>query len=132
MNLSSQLKFCKRDPKWSHEKAYSLSYNPPPGVKATNVEHEPMGVTVHDVRPYKDSLSFDREGFQIVNLESKLEYEHFFDMTQVQNVFGEELREMLFRVLGAKGVSFTRRWYFSSIQVMVSTVHTCADTSTTS
>ncbi|KAL9104085.1 MAG: hypothetical protein Q9163_000937 [Psora crenata] len=106
MAVSSSLKFCKQDPRWSYEKAFSLSYNPPPGVEKSNVEHESVNLTLTDVRPHKDSLSLDREGFQIVDLESKLEYGDFYDKGQVQRVFAEELRGMLLNLLGAKGVFF--------------------------
>ncbi|EME81578.1 uncharacterized protein MYCFIDRAFT_121755, partial [Pseudocercospora fijiensis CIRAD86] len=102
--VHSTIKFCKRDPKWSHEKAFNLSYLPPPGTQKTNVDHEDIDVTIHDIRPRKDSLSLGREGFQILDLESKLEYEDFFDQEKVQSIFAVELREVLLKSLGASGV----------------------------
>ena len=106
MDVTSSLKFCIRDPKWMSEKAFSLSYNPPPGVQKSNVEHESVRVELSDVRPYQNSLSLDKEGFQIVDFESKLGYADFYDKDRVENVFAEELRSMLLELLGASGVYF--------------------------
>lgn len=69
-----------------------------------------MDVDLCDLRPHKDSLSLDREDFQIVYLESKLEYGDFFDRDQVQKVFAEEMRGMLLKLLGVKGIFSMRRW----------------------
>lgn len=106
MDVLAGLKFCKRDPKWSYEKAFSLSYNPPPGIDKSNVEHDSVEVILNDVRPFKNSLRLDREGFQIVDLKSKLGYQDFFDRDQVQKVFAEEVRDTLKKLLGADGIFF--------------------------
>lgn len=106
MDVLTGLKFCKRDPKWSYEKAFSLSYNPPLGIDKSNVEHESVEVMLNDVRPFKNSLRLDREGFQVVDLESKLSYREFFERDQVQEVFAEEVRNTLKKLLGADGIFF--------------------------
>lgn len=106
MDLIGKLKFAEQDPKWAEEKAFYLSYQPPPGSPDTNVVYEAVDLLIHDIRPFKDSLSITREGYQIVDLESKLNYEDFFDRNRVQDVFLPELRTVLMELFGARGIYF--------------------------
>jgi hypothetical protein len=106
MDIFGKIKFAKRDAKWSREKAFTLLYQPPPGHPKTNIEHEEVDVVIHDVRPYKELLNLDREGYQIIDLESKLQYEDFFNRDRVKDIFAVELRDVLLKLLGARGVYF--------------------------
>jgi hypothetical protein len=106
MDVAAKVKFAKRDPKQTEKTRFFYSYDPTPGEPVSNIEYEQVAIDIHDVRPRKDTLSLDREGFQILDLESKLQYQDFFDKDKVKEIFMEELRIALLKLLGARGLFF--------------------------
>jgi hypothetical protein len=62
------------------EKPRSLEYDPPPGVARTTAVYREHPVEIRDMRPLAQSLSLDREGFELLTVP-----------TRVQNFGNEDL-----------------------------------------
>ncbi|KAF2120272.1 hypothetical protein BDV96DRAFT_642114 [Lophiotrema nucula] len=102
--LEVTLTFVDRESVVPGEKLYGLDYEAPHGFPPKNFDTEGVQVTLHDIRPFKTKLSLDKEGFCILDLQSKMEYSDFFIRDKVQSIFAEELREAVRKLLGARGV----------------------------
>ena len=90
------------------EKPYALEYeSPESNIPRRNFVTAPVeDVEIHDIRPVKDSLSLDREGIVVAEMQTKMAYKDFFDETKITNVFAEELREYLLESLHARRIYF--------------------------
>ncbi len=106
LDVRASLTFIARDPKFASEKPYELGYISPDGLPLRNFELDKVDVTVHDLRPIKDSVLLDREGIAVVELRSKMAYEDYFDESKVKAVFAEEVRERLLSHLRARRLFF--------------------------
>lgn len=106
MDVSAEVRFAKRHPRQTNESGFFYSYDKSAVEPVKNIEYEDVEIQIHDVRPHKNTLSIEQEGFEILHLESKLEYQDFFDEEKVKAIFIEELRPKLLDLLGASGVFF--------------------------
>jgi hypothetical protein len=59
-------------------------------------------VTIADMRPFADDLSFDREGFELLTRPSRVT--DFYDDEQIEHVYYPEIEALLARELGASRV----------------------------
>lgn len=101
--LTANLLFVKPGSWPDTEKPYSLLYQPDDDLKLTNFEISDLRpVDIYDMRPKKDTLSIDREGFMFTDFKSKLNYEDYFDDEKLKSVFAPEVRDLLVGKLGAK------------------------------
>ncbi|KAF2133131.1 hypothetical protein P153DRAFT_353543 [Dothidotthia symphoricarpi CBS 119687] len=104
-DVLTDLIFLKPDPKYLHEKPYRLRYDPGGTIPRTNCEtHVQRNVTVHDIRGREAEYTLDRNGFQIVNLESELAPDEFHDRAKVKSVYYGELKQLLKHTFGANRV----------------------------
>ncbi len=67
-----------------------------------NLPIEPRAVTIEDVRPIREEVSLDREGFALVDGPTAVT--NFFDPAEVREVYMRELETLLTRVTGAAKV----------------------------
>lgn len=81
-----------------------MRYKPPVGLPRTNYEVEPHVVKVHNVRPLMQDLSLDRNGFEVLQLNSELEYADFSSPQKIKDVYMEEVKNLLTQRLNAKHV----------------------------
>jgi len=104
-DVLTDLVFLKRDSKFLTEKPYRLRYDPGGEIPRTNCETQVQtDVLVRDIRGSEAKYTLDRNGFQVLRLDSKLAPEEFHDRERVKDVYYEELRELLMQELGAKRV----------------------------
>lgn len=68
------------------------------------LELEPHAMDFTDVRPLCDALSFDREGFRLVNHTTTLRRADFRDQTVVENVYLQEMAALVAEHTGADRV----------------------------
>ena len=113
------LHFLARDPLYLTEKPYTIQFSPHGSVPQNNIKQEIVpNVLLHDIRPVKDALDFDRDGFMIVDLESKLHRDDFADPGKVIEVYLEEVKDMLKQHFGTANIAI--------IEYLVSRTNTCA------
>lgn len=87
------------------QRLYELLYIPTDGLPLINHQRvEISGIPIHDLRPQKNNLSLDEEGFIVSDMKSRLQYEDFQDEELLTNVFAEELRAHLLECLGARAL----------------------------
>jgi len=107
MNVRASLQFIAKDEKNKFEKPYTLEYATTDGVPASNFELETVdNIIIHDVRPIKNKLSLDHEGFTFVDFESQMAYEDYFHEEKLRSLFAQELRACLKKLLGASKIFF--------------------------
>lgn len=104
-DILTNLIFLKPDEKYQYEKPYRLRYDPGGTIPRTNCETQVQkDVLVHDIRGTESKYTLDRNGFQVLKVESRLTPEEFHDREKVKSVYYEELGQLLKRTFGAKRV----------------------------
>lgn len=104
-DVLTELIFLKRDEKYLHEKPYRLRYDPGDAIPRTNCKtHAQNNVLVRDIRGTVSEYTLNKNGFQVLKMESRLTPEEFHDRERVKSVYYEELKELLKRSFGARRV----------------------------
>lgn len=103
--LSSNLIYLERDDKHTQEKPYKLQYDPGDSLPRTNTVNKQHGpISIHDLRSLEKPMSFDKNGFCVVDLATHLEPEDFYDAQKVKNGYYPELQALLLDKFGAARV----------------------------
>lgn len=98
------LTFLERESWPSHERPYELLYKPSDGnfpVCNYNVVQVP-DVPIHDLRPLKNTLSLDREGFLVSDLNTTMQYDDYFDQEKLKMKYMPEIKAYLKKALGVR------------------------------
>ncbi|KAL8637913.1 MAG: hypothetical protein Q9226_009060, partial [Calogaya cf. arnoldii] len=98
------LTFFERGSWPSHQRPYELLFQPPDSdfpVCNYNVVRVP-NVPIHDLRPLKDTLSLDREGFLLADLNTRMDYENYFDQEKLKSIYMPEIKALLKERLGIR------------------------------
>lgn len=104
-DVLTDLIFLKHDKRHITEKPYRLRYDPGDSIPRTNCEtHVQKDVLIHDIRGSEDKYTLDRNGIQILKMESKLTPVDFHDRERVKEVYYAELEKLLKENFGAKRV----------------------------
>ncbi|KAJ4142058.1 hypothetical protein NW754_014848 [Fusarium falciforme] len=97
--------YLDRTPLYEVEKPYSMRYLPEEGIPQTNYKKVKYPLTARSMRrPDVGPFRLNECGFQLVNLDSKLSYDEFWDNKRVQEVYIEEVKDTLKKQLDAKHV----------------------------
>jgi hypothetical protein len=117
-DVLTDLIFLKRDSKFLTEKPYRLRYDPGGEFPRTNCETQVQtNVLVRDIRGSEVKYTLNRNGFQVLRMNSKLTPEEFHDRELVKGIYYEELSDLLKRELGAKRVEILEhgvgRYFFT-------------------
>ena len=102
-SIQSNAHFLKRDELYDVDKPYSLRFAPPEGFPSANIKLENHSIDIHDVRGSR-SLTFARDGFAVLDFNSKLTYEDYDDDKVVKNTFLLEVADALKKLLNAQHV----------------------------
>jgi hypothetical protein len=84
------------------DKPYSYTYEPPPGVPATNIGYEPHAVRVQSVRGAADQLSLDIQGVALARHRSAVR--DYWDEAQTLALGHPETAQLVKDVTGASRV----------------------------
>lgn len=84
------------------ERAYSLTYDPPPGTPRTNTTNQPHRVKLYDARPIAADISLDREGFELVEHHSATR--DFYDEDELRGIYYPEAEQLVRDATGASRV----------------------------
>lgn len=102
--FTTQVYFLKKLSLYETEKPYSLRFTPPEGFLRANVALEPHTIPIHDIRPSKDELSLENNGFAVMHLDTRMRYEDFDNEQMIKEVYLREVSETLQEYLGASQV----------------------------
>jgi hypothetical protein len=84
------------------EKPRSLEFEPPPGVPRTSAVYREYAVEIRDLRPLAETLSLDREGFQLLTVPSSVT--DFSDEDAIRGRYYAQTISLLQHVTGASRV----------------------------
>ncbi|KAL8731037.1 MAG: hypothetical protein Q9166_003688 [cf. Caloplaca sp. 2 TL-2023] len=108
-NIQSAIYFLKENPSYQDEKPYAFRFELGSAeIPQSNMEMqrvEPISIT--DIRGFERHYSLDVNGFEVLELDSHLEYKDFYDSDKVK-VYLAELEDLLKRHLGASKVKVFR------------------------
>lgn len=105
-DIKASLHFLDRNELYEHEKPYSIQYFPHGSIPQSNVrQHVANDVPIHDMRAQIVSLDFNRDGFVVRNLDSKLAKEDFAVPEKVIGVYLEEVKALLCDLLDTSNVA---------------------------
>ncbi|KAL9627329.1 MAG: hypothetical protein Q9164_007637, partial [Protoblastenia rupestris] len=96
--LESSIAFLERDAKHKVEKPYKLQYDPGSNSKIprSNVVSKHYGpIKLYDFRGLENPMTFDKNGFCVLNMESRLRPEEFYDEEKVKSTYYAELQALL-------------------------------------
>lgn len=100
-----EIKFVRPQSWPEEEKPYILTYLPNDDLSLSNFDYDDIHkVQIRDMRPIKEQLSLDREGFEVADFESSLAYNEYFDEEKLRTVFASELRAYLTATYGLSAV----------------------------
>jgi hypothetical protein len=94
--------FLRKEDRYKTEKPYSLRFVPPEGFPRSNIlleKHEDM--SIEDVRPTVDELSFEEHGFKILPINTPMNYGDFDDEQKIIDVYLREVANSVRDALGA-------------------------------
>ncbi|KAI1425309.1 hypothetical protein F5Y12DRAFT_784740 [Xylaria sp. FL1777] len=87
------------------EKPYTMRYQPDENIPQTNFVKVKCPIRVKSMRDSSDGpFKLDECGFQLIQLQSQLSYEEFWDNEKVQSTYVQEVKNALKAELGAKYV----------------------------
>jgi hypothetical protein len=98
------INFIQQDELYLEEKPYLLTYEAPQDFPRTNIKLGERVVAVEDVRGRENEFTINKNGFTIMQVNTKLSYEDFNDDALVKQVYLKEVAEALKSFLGASRV----------------------------
>ncbi|KAH6675314.1 hypothetical protein F5X68DRAFT_278382, partial [Plectosphaerella plurivora] len=102
--LSGRMFFLARDPKYQHEKPYTLRYTPAPsdGFQQTNIDKTIHEIRFRDLREHTH-LVYNECGFVVTPCSSLMDVPDYDDPAKIETVHAAEVAEAVCKALGAKG-----------------------------
>ncbi|CZT10390.1 uncharacterized protein RAG0_14881 [Rhynchosporium agropyri] len=101
--VESSMYFLARDKFFEVEKPYSLRYPPDEGLPQSNIKRETVKVAIRNMRK-GEPHSLERNGFQVIHIQSAMDYVDFADDELIKTVYLPELQTALLQELGGKHV----------------------------
>jgi hypothetical protein len=103
--IETSMHFLQRSDLYSTVKPYSLRFEPPEGFERSNIKLERReDLKIEDARPVIHNFSLDKQGFKIVNMDSKMTYEDFEDDAKIVDIYLSEIVDTLQKLFGASHV----------------------------
>ena len=84
------------------EKPVNYTYEPPPGIPQYNGTFKPHSLRIHNARTIAPNLSLDREGFALLQHDSRVS--NFYDEAEVRRVYYPEAEQFVAAATGAARV----------------------------
>ena len=90
------------------EKPYTLVYRDD-RIPKTNMKHEVKDdILIRDVRPFRETLSLLKDGFEVWSMQSQMKYEDWSQDEFVKSKYLPEIESLLKKKLGVNMVDFKR------------------------
>lgn len=107
MSVTATISFLANDPIYKEEKPFRFKYQPPAGVKETNVVLEDCEVLVRDIREHGADVRIEEQGFALYPFKTAMAYEDFEHYERIESVYLKEVAEFLKKELKASRVQVT-------------------------
>ena len=104
--IEGRMHFLARDPKYQHEKPYTLRYAPAveDGIPQTNIERVEHPLQFQDMRNRSD-LTYSECGFTVARLgNDSMAYQDYGDTVKIEEVHASEVLACVQEALGAQQV----------------------------
>lgn len=80
-----------------------------PSFPQTNMKFQELeDIEILNIRSMSEAPRMSQQGFEVVNLESDMKYEDFFDVSKIEHVYLAELVTLFKKLYGALDVHFIR------------------------
>lgn len=96
------------------EKPYSLKFPPPDGLPKTNIRSHSHDQHIEDVRGQEERFSLGKNGFAIIQLQSRIQYEDFSDDSKIVDQYLPQVAETLREMFGASRVQIFEHLVYTS------------------
>jgi hypothetical protein len=106
MAILTDMYHLQKSARYAEEKPYTMRYVPESEIPASNVVRERHQVSVSDMREIRETLSLDRNGFQIERLATPLPYEDFDSHEHIVGSYLSQLEDTLTRLFPESTVDF--------------------------
>jgi hypothetical protein len=103
-DVSASLLYLLKDDLHKEIKPYKLQYDPGNSLPRTNTTNVACQVIIRDLRERLHLFSYDRNGFTVLDMESKLKSDDFYNQFLVESVYYGELKALLLEHFRAKRV----------------------------
>lgn len=115
-DILTSLVHLRRDIVHQTVKPYRLQYDPGEVLPRTNCANETrQDILIRDLRSCDQGFTFERNGFDVLNLDTQLQVDQFYNTLQVKNVFYPEVRALLYEYFNdAKRVEIMEHQVFFS------------------
>lgn len=96
-DVRAQLVYLEANDLFQTEKPYNLQFKPDDETfRRTNcVRVAQPGVLVRDLRGHEDKFRFEKQGFEIMKLESKMQYTDFDSAETIERIYYPEMKALL-------------------------------------
>jgi hypothetical protein len=108
-DIEATMYFLAHDPVYDNIKPFFLQYFTSDGKPRNNVIQEDVSVPISDIRGKENKFTFSRNGFAILDLQSKMTYEDFEDAHKIEELYCEELAQCLLHYFHAESIQFFDR-----------------------
>lgn len=100
--VQGRMHFLAREPKYAHEKPYTLRYTPAleSGIPQTNIARVEHPIVFRDWRGRSD-LTYDECGFGVAQLQESLDYDDYAHSDRIESVHAPRVLQAVRSALGA-------------------------------
>ena len=108
--VTATMHFLKPNPLFSKQKPYAFNYGLETAeIPRTNMEREPVAdIRIRDLRGSEDDYNLEKHGFEVMQLQSELSRDDFFDKSKLC-IYFNEVDSLLKLLLNAKQVKVIRQ-----------------------
>ena len=101
-STSTRLLYLDRLDIYKNEKPFEIVFETAglgENLPATNVKLTPVDAKIHNARYSEEHPRLDKNGFQLIEFESELQWDDFGDTDKVTSIYYEEAKECVRRAL---------------------------------
>jgi hypothetical protein len=96
--IATELSYLTKNPKFEHEKPYTINYDTGDTIPRTNITNETNPVSICNFRPLQNDQSFEDYGFTCTTLDCALAPAEFNNRTRVKQEYYPAVTKVLWRM----------------------------------
>jgi len=85
-------------------KPYSLFIDTKDELRSNLESYKVPGLLIMDIRAHDGEYTFNKNGIAVVEYNSKMEYENWFDQKKIEDIYCQDLGQTLIKQLGCSAV----------------------------
>jgi len=103
-DLKATLYLFRRDELFMTLKPYSLFIDTKDELRSNLESYKVPGLLIMDIRAHDGEYTFNKNGIAVVEYNSKMEYENWFDQKKIEDIYCQDLGQTLIKQLGCSAV----------------------------